>query len=215
MALFGGKKKDNNVDPFGGMDMSANAPPNMPDMNSMQNMNQMPNNMPQDYGQQQQYYDQQQGQFDGPQDMGPPPMEMPQDYGQQQYDQGFQPTYTSQEYQQPMASQDGTKERIEEIAEAIIDEKWNELIRDINKVIEWKERSDGEIKKIQQEIIDLKERFDALHNGVLGKIGEYDQNLSNVGSEIKAMEMTFQKILPTFTENVNKLDRLIKNNSPK
>lgn len=114
------------------------------------------------------------------------------------------------QFPEPFPTQDNTKERIEEIAEAIIDEKWNELIRDINKVIEWKERTDGEIKRIVQEIINLKERFESLHKGILGKITEYDQNLSNVGSEIKAMQMAFQKILPTFTENVNKLDRIVR-----
>ena len=99
-------------------------------------------------------------------------------------------------------------ERFEEIAEAIINEKWNELIRDINKVIEWKERTDTQIKRIEQEIVNLKERFESLHRGVLGKISSYDQNLTNVGTEIKSMQMAFKKILPTFTENVNKLERL-------
>ena len=56
----------------------------------------------------------------------------------------------------------------------------------------------------------LKERFESLHKGVLGKITEYDQNLTNVGTEIKAMEKVFQNILPTFTENVNKLERVMK-----
>ena len=56
----------------------------------------------------------------------------------------------------------------------------------------------------------MKERFDSLHKGVLGKITEYDQNLTTVGSEIKAMEMAFQKILPNFIENISKLDRIVK-----
>ncbi|MBD3164761.1 hypothetical protein GF323_06185 [Candidatus Woesearchaeota archaeon] len=131
-------------------------------------------------------------------------------YGQQQeMDTGQVPEPPGHDYGQ-RNFQDDTKERVEEIAEAIIDEKWNELIKDINKVIEWKERTDNEIKKMEQEITNLKERFESLHKGILGKITEYDQNLTNVGTEIKAMDKVFQKILPTFTENVNKLDRLIK-----
>ncbi len=89
------------------------------------------------------------------------------------------------------------------------------MIKDINKVVEWKERTDGELKKMQQEMADLKERFASLHNGVLGKITEYDKNLANVGSEIKSMEMAFQKILPNFIENINKLDRIVKGASSK
>lgn len=215
MALFGKKKPADN--PFGNMQMP---PMGAPEENPMQDMGQAPD----PYGQQ--YYPQ--GANDAqqmppdmnsmqdmnqmpPPDMGQMQQEMPQDYPQGYGQQYAQPTFPSQQFSQPFPQSDATKERIEEIAEAIIDEKWNELIRDINKVIEWKERTDGDIKKIQQEIENLKERFDSLHQGILGKISEYDQNLSNVGTEIKAMEMTFQKILPTFTENVSKLDRLVKN----
>ena len=102
------------------------------------------------------------------------------------------------------------KERIEEVAEAIIDEKWKELMGDINKVVEWKRVVDSRLDKMDQQLSDLKSNFDTLHKGVLGRISEYDKNLSNVGVEIKAMEKVFQKILPTFTENVNKLSRMVK-----
>ncbi len=149
-----------------------------------------------------------------------PPFNPQQGFGQQPQqdlpqeqpapDYGAYPNYPEPAPESFAPPQDDIKERVEEIAEAIIDEKWNELIKDINKVIEWKERTDMELTRIQQDIANLKERFEALHKGILGKITEYDQNLTNVGTDIKAMEMTFQKILPTFTENVNKLDRLVK-----
>jgi hypothetical protein len=132
----------------------------------------------------------------------PPPMSSP----QPPMPPPFQP---GQEMQQGSGEMPD-KERIEEVAEAIIDEKWNKLIQDINKVIEWKEKADARLVTMEQEIKDVKGSFDALHKGVLGKITEYDQNLSNVGVEIKAMEKVFQKVLPTFTENVNKLERLTK-----
>jgi len=105
------------------------------------------------------------------------------------------------------------RERIQEVAEAIIDEKWNELLKDINKMIEWKERADSKMIKIEQDIENLKANFESLHTGILGKISEYDQNLNEVGTEIKAMEKVFQKVLPTLTDNVNKLSR-ITNNMP-
>ncbi|MFC1768820.1 hypothetical protein ACFLZX_03580 [Nanoarchaeota archaeon] len=102
------------------------------------------------------------------------------------------------------------EDRIEEIAEAIIDEKWTNLIKDINKIVEWKENVDKKLSVIDQEIKDVKERFEALHKGLLGKINEYDSNIKDVGVEIKAMEKVFQKVLPTFTENVNKMERILK-----
>ena len=102
------------------------------------------------------------------------------------------------------------RERIEELAEAIIDEKWNEIVRSINKIVDWKERMETRISKMEQEFGDMKKGFETLHKGVLGKIGQYDENLSNVGTSIKAMEQVFQKVLPTLTENVNALSSISK-----
>ena len=52
--------------------------------------------------------------------------------------------------------------------------------------------------------------MDSLTKSIMGKIQSYDQNIVDVGTEIKAMEKVFQKVLPTLTENVNKLDRMAK-----
>lgn len=99
-------------------------------------------------------------------------------------------------------------ERIEELAEAIIDEKWNEIVKSINKIAEWKERTESKITKLEQQFDDLKTNFDQLHQGVLGKIGDYDKNLVNISAEIQAMDKVFQKVLPIMTENVNELTRI-------
>jgi hypothetical protein len=100
------------------------------------------------------------------------------------------------------------KERIEELAEAIIDEKWEELVKDINKVIEWKEKTESRINKIEQALEDLKLGVESLHKSLIARISDYDKSLANVGVEIKAMEKVFQKILPSLTESINRLDRL-------
>lgn len=133
------------------------------------------------------------------------PMQIPDQNIQQPYPNAQQPQQYPQFQAQPGSSME---ESVEEIAEAIIDEKWNELVKNINKIIEWKDKTESRIAEIEQKFKDLKNDFDALHKGVLGKVGEYDQNIVNIGSEIKAMEKVFQKILPTFTEDVNTLSRL-------
>lgn len=102
------------------------------------------------------------------------------------------------------------KERIEELAEAIIDEKWNELEANIKKIVDWKERTESRLDRMEEAMDSLKSNFSDLHKGVLGKIGDYDRNITDIGSEIKALEKVFQKILPTFTENVNELTRITK-----
>lgn len=96
----------------------------------------------------------------------------------------------------------------EELIEAIIDEKWNDLLEDINKIIAWKDRTSQQMDSFEQQIKDMKEQFDRLHQAVVGKVGEYDQHILQVGAEVKAMEKVFSKVLPAFTENVAELQRV-------
>ena len=149
---------------------------------------------------------------------GPEPQQQEtgmQDYGQG-YEQQQQPYQQQQSFQtfqapreiQPPVSID--EERIQEVAEAIIDEKWEELAKDIRKVIEWKESSENRISKIEQQLLDLRMSIDSLTKSIMSKISAYDQNIVDVGTEVKAMEKVFQKVLPTLTESVNKLDRMTK-----
>ena len=96
----------------------------------------------------------------------------------------------------------------EELIEAIIEEKWNELVKDLSTVLEWKSATENTITTMQTQFKDLQSSFDKLHSALLGKIGEYDKHILDVASEIKAMEDVFSKVLPTFTENVSELSRV-------
>ncbi len=132
------------------------------------------------------------------------------DYGQsyeQPYQQPFQSLQTPKELETPVSIDE---ERIQEVAEAIIDEKWDEMAKDIRKVIEWKEKSEDRLAKIEQQIIDMRISMDSLTKSIMSKITAYDQNIVDVGVEVKAMEKVFQKVLPNLTESVNKLDRMTK-----
>jgi len=98
--------------------------------------------------------------------------------------------------------------RIEEIAEAIIDEKWDDLIKSIERIVEWKDRVEARIISIEQQMKSMKSDFDKLHTSILEKVGDYDQSIVAVGTDIKALEQVFKKILPGFVENVNELGRI-------
>jgi len=151
----------------------------------------------------------------------PPPMAS-QPYPPQQYDVMNPPypqnedmmtpqpqTQFQQPYQPPQQPYRGeSRMTTEETVEAIIDEKWNDLLQDLSKITGWKERTEAVIVKMQQEVDDLKNNFDALQKSIMSKISSYDQNIRNVGVDIKAMEQVFQRILPQFTDNVNKLSRI-------
>lgn len=101
-------------------------------------------------------------------------------------------------------------EKMEEIAEAIIDEKWQDFVDTINRVIEWKENMEKKITRMDSQIKDLKDQFSQLQKGTLDKMAEYDEHVTDIGTEIKAMESVFKKILPTLTENVTQLSNIVK-----
>ena len=97
---------------------------------------------------------------------------------------------------------------IDETVESIIEEKWNELVREIGKFTEWKDKMESRIDKIEQSMVDVKADLDSLHKAIVAKIGDFDKNLLDVGTEIKAMEKVFSKVLPELTGSVAELSRL-------
>lgn len=134
----------------------------------------------------------------------------PEAYPSEQYPpEGYPPEqYPPEQAPMPVDAPGAGREEIEEIAEAIVEEKWKEKEKELNKIIDWKEGVTTQLAQLKQQITDLKSSFDSLHKGMLGKISEYDENLTNVGTEIKAMEKVFSKVLPSLTDSVNKLGRI-------
>lgn len=106
---------------------------------------------------------------------------------------------------QPSISQ---REEIEEVAEAIIEEKWQDIAAEIRKIADWRDTVERRLAQLEAQTLSLKDNFDKLHSALLEKIDEYDRHISEVGIDIKALEKVFQKILPTFTQNVNELSRV-------
>ncbi len=99
----------------------------------------------------------------------------------------------------------------EAIVEQIIEEKWHELQKDIAKVTDWKDQMTSRIDKMEQSVTDMRTDLDGLHKAIVARIGEYDKTLMDVGTEIKAMEKVFQKVLPELTGNIQELSRITKN----
>ena len=99
----------------------------------------------------------------------------------------------------------------EAVVEQIIEEKWQELQKDLGKINEWKDMVGSRVDKLEQSMTDMKMDLDGLHKAIVARIGEYDKTLMDVGTEIKAMEKVFQKVLPELTGNIQELSRITKN----
>ncbi|MBI2102205.1 hypothetical protein HYT55_00045 [Candidatus Woesearchaeota archaeon] len=112
---------------------------------------------------------------------------------------------------QPVAApQEGTGmyDRIAEIAENIIDEKWDQLITEVRKIIEWKEKVEDKQRQLINDVQKLKDDFKVLHQGVLGKLDDYDARMRDVGTELGAVGKVFKDVIPEFVENVKELSSL-------
>ena len=104
--------------------------------------------------------------------------------------------------------QDAMYSRFEEIAENIIDEKWDELLSEVKKIVEWKGQVEERLSKAESDLSHMKEDFKTLHQGVLGKLDEYDSRMREVGTDLKAVGKVFKDVVPQFVENVKELSAI-------
>src|SRR3989344_1336967 len=61
---------------------------------------------------------------------------------------------------------------------------------------------------VYERIEELKENFAILHQGVLGKLSDYDSQMKDVGSELHAVSRVFKEVIPEFVENVKELKHI-------
>ncbi len=109
----------------------------------------------------------------------------------------------------PQAPPEDIYSRMEDIAETLIDERWEELIDEVKKVVAWKEKVEDRLQLLETSVNKLKEDFTLLHQGVLGKLEEYDTRMQDVGTELKAVGKVFKDVVPVFTQNVKDLASLV------
>lgn len=106
------------------------------------------------------------------------------------------------------APQIDISERIHEIAESIIDERWSEFTKKIGNLAVWQEKTNMSISSIKQELIRTQERFENLQKVVVGKVSEYDEGIRAVHTEMKALEKVFERILEPLVSNVKELSKI-------
>ena len=124
----------------------------------------------------------------------------------------FKPNFT-QQFQTPQPSYFDQSprfniDRIEEIAESIINEKWSELTREFGDINSWKDKVATEILSIKQEVIRTQERFENLQKAVFGKVNEYNESVISVSTEMKALEKVLERIINPLTTNIKELNKI-------
>jgi len=67
----------------------------------------------------------------------------------------------------------------------------------------------ADIHELKQMTVELKEKYVGLQEESLGKVEEYAKELENVGAQIKAMQRILKDIIPTLSDNIIQLQKLV------
>ena len=111
--------------------------------------------------------------------------EQPQQYPQ--YQQYSYPQY--QEYQQP------TSDTISEISEQIVEEKLNQVKKELSKLADFKTTSSKKLEDLNSRLERIESMLDKIQSSILGKIGEQMQNTQDIKQEMGMMQESFSKVL--------------------
>ena len=84
----------------------------------------------------------------------------------------------------------------------------DDFVTEMKKVVAWKDQTEKTIASMQTTIEKMKEDFNLLHQGVLGKINQYDDQIKEVDSELKAVGKVFKDVIPVFTNSVKDLHQI-------
>ena len=101
-----------------------------------------------------------------------------------------------------------TEDMIEQIAESIIDEKWHKIMENVGDLNVWKEKVRTDILSIKQELVRLDNKVESLQKIILGKVRDYDAHITEVGTDIKALEKVLQNIITPLSSNVKELSKI-------
>jgi len=106
-------------------------------------------------------------------------------------------------------------EEMQEIAEKIVEEKWKGSVKEIDSIKKWKDETETNLSNLSDRMTKLEMKMDSVEQAILGKVDEYGKSISDVGTELKAMQRVFQNTMPAFTENIKELQGLVEESKEK
>ena len=128
----------------------------------------------------------------------------PQEEPQEEYPMPDMPSSLS-----PHLPQRQAIEQIEEISEAIVEEKLQEFSSSMGDIAMWKERTNAEMNAMKQEIIRIRNHVENLQVTMIGKVEDYNKSVNTLSIEMKALSKVMEKIIQPLTMNVKDLSRIV------
>lgn len=150
-----------------------------------------------------------------PSNFSPPPVPAPigtsnqnPDYGQApgQSDQNYYEGYSSpasDSYPQYSYSPASSSESFSEIAEQVFDQKIVKIKSELSKLDDFRADTDGKLSLIRERLKRIESIIDTLQDSIIKKIGEYGQNIQDLGSDLRATQDSFSKMVTPLSSKIN------------
>lgn len=127
----------------------------------------------------------------------------PQDLNQQDYNNDVNTTNQYDDLNMPA----GTTEILQEIAEKIVEEKWHQLYDEVMQIFNWKTKVEAKINEMDSKINSLNQSIQTLQGSIFGKLKDYDENIQEFGTEIKAIDKVFKQFVPNLKTTITDLNK--------
>jgi len=105
-------------------------------------------------------------------------------------------------------------DEIQRILEEIISEKWAENEEVIRNIIEWKAVISTKIKEMETRMAEFNIRVDNMNSMLGKKAEEFNSTMTDVDTEIKALDKALNKLIPALSDNISELKDIV-NRTPK
>ncbi len=130
-----------------------------------------------------------------------------QPYAQEQYPDDS--NYQYQEYQYPdyVPPQAIDVETINDLINQIIDEKIQDINKEISSFAKFRKETTYKIQEIDKKLSKIKDNLDDLQLAIIKKIGNYGEDIDNITKELKATQDSFSKIIDPLTDKIRDTER--------
>ena len=123
-------------------------------------------------------------------------------------DSGEEIQTQQQEYPSYGVQSSMSNDQMQQVIEAVVEEKWEDLISKVGDLNLWKESVNNDLEAVKQEILRTQERLSNLQNIMVGKVGDYSKNINDISTEMKALEQVMQRILQPLVMNIKDLNKV-------
>jgi DNA-binding transcriptional MerR regulator len=123
-------------------------------------------------------------------------------YPQQQYNQQQYPEYQYQ-YAEPLDT-----EMVAEVVEQIIEEKTEDMQKKLDELSRFRIEIQGRTENLNERLRRIESSIDRLQSAVIGKVGDYGKNISDLKKEMQMTQESFSKVISPLSEHMKELRKI-------